>query len=620
MDPTTSYGAVNGNGNQEHTSSISPPAGGKRQRAKRACEPCRLRKRRCDSNQPCNMCVSFDYRCYYEKHPRKRSKIVEASAEQDLDRQPDAFEQPRHEMAPEDRPNSEDVSTLKSMEANSGIAFTGLLGQRLDPAQGKRLFTFGWNVGGGRDEDAEKDDVKGMMDVTHYLNREEMIRLADLYFENVHPLYGFVDRSFVTEQINLRWSPQLSTTKIPDHFFANMAAGGSLFAPATLSNPTTIPTLFEAAKHSLDRTSLVHLPTLLDAQSWLLRSIYLRATFHPHVVHMASCTTLHLVEALGLHQESRSTPNIPSSTTSASRHDTPELRRRTFWIARMLNTWVSFEYGRTRVHLRGINAHLPTPQPGDFTTDYIHLYSLSCTLDPEHTPAASGEGSWDDFLRHLDAYNPPHDAIALSVSNLAMCGYRRLRLSNPNLSPETTTRVIKLGLSGVEAARRMSKKGMPWWHVGNVPFQVVCVFLAMDVRESLARVGEALKVLEEVRGRFGTKALGEAVRTARVLVRLSKKRKDEDSDVLSRSLIKERGDANANANGGAHLPEPKAEDAGMMNEGGGMDVPFEENPTTGSSGDDWSWDVLNNADLDWNFFLTADMPAFEGFVAPDGLM
>lgn len=36
--------------------------GQKRQRAKQACEPCRLRKRRCDGNMPCNMCTQFEYK------------------------------------------------------------------------------------------------------------------------------------------------------------------------------------------------------------------------------------------------------------------------------------------------------------------------------------------------------------------------------------------------------------------------------------------------------------------------------------------------------------------------------------------------------------------------------
>ena len=52
---------------------------------------------------------------------------------------------------------------------------------------------------------------------------------------------------------------------------------------------------------------------------------------------------------------------------------------------------------------------------------------------------------------------------------------------------------------------------------------------------------------------------------------------------------------------------------------GGVPMPFDETPMTASSTDDWSLDVLNNSDFDWNFFLTAEMPAFSSF-APDGTM
>jgi hypothetical protein len=604
MDSAGSLASGNNDG------SNSPPTQGqKRQRAKQACEPCRLRKRRCDSAMPCNMCVSFQYRCYYEKHPRKRSKIVQANAEHDLSNNPDAYI--RHEIAPEDRPGLEDSSTLRYMEANSGIAFTRLLGQRLDPGKGPALFTFGWNLGGRSAGTGSAGGADAAMDIGGLLNQDQMIALARLYFDNVHPLYGFMDKEYVLEQINVRWA-QPSECRLPDHFFANMAGAGALFSDGSLE--AVIPAIIDGAKKDLENSSVMQLPTLVDAQSWLMRCLYLRATEHPHAVHMASCILMHLVEALGLHQESRATPNVPDGDPNHA--SSVETRRRTFWIARMLNSWVSFEYGRTRVNLRGINTQLPTPQEGDYTTEYIHLYSLSCCLDPERD-----DSKWEDFLRQLEAYKTHHDGIELSRANLAMSGYRRLRLSNPTLSVETTARIIKLGLSGLEAAKRMAAKHMPWWHVANVPFQVVCVFLAMDVRESLLHVGAAIRVLEEVVERFRTAAMKEALKTARFLVRLSKKKKDEDSEVLGLSLKRdgEKGDAET----ATQKPETKVSTVHDVINGGaayaGAPIPVGETPATASSSDDWTADLLNNSDLDWNIFLTADMPDLDGF-APDGMM
>ncbi|KAK3046592.1 hypothetical protein LTR09_011940 [Extremus antarcticus] len=583
-DPQADTGATSG-----HTNGNTSPPSQKRQRAKQACEPCRLRKRRCDSAMPCNI------------------KIVEANTVNDLERHPEAYV--HHEVAPEDRTSVEDASTLRQMEANSGIAFTGLLGRRLDPGQGLKLFTFGWNLGGGS-AGGQGSSSAVRMDLAEWVNHDQMVVLAGLYFANVDPLYGFLDKDSIFEQIDVRWTQPEACT-LPDYLLAGLVAGGGLFSDGSLDS--VMPALVDAAKQDMD-ARLTQLPTLTDAQSWLLRCLYLRATEHPHAVHMASAILMHIVEALGIHQESRGTPNVPDGNA-----DSIENRRRTFWIARMLNTWVSFEYGRTRVHLRGINAQLPTPREGDFTTEYIQLYSISCCLDPERD-----DSKWEDFLRQLEAYKCHHDAIEMSKVNIAMGGYRRLRLANPTLSPETTQRIIKLGLEGLEAARRMAAKHMPWWHVGNVPFQVVCVFLAMDVRESLSHVGTAVKVLEEVVERFKTGAMREALKTARFLVRLAKKRKDEDSDVLGLSLKKDNAEAvplNTAQQDGVKISTVHDVINGTGGAMGGMAIPMSETPNTVSSSEDWSLDLLNNSDLDWNFFLTADMPTFDGgFVAPDGLM
>lgn len=569
------------------------------------------------------MCTQFEYKCYYEKHPRKRSKLVEQNEAMHEANSPIAgmrdvigYERPsimRPEPAREDRPGLEDATKMRSMEANSGIAFTRLLGLRLDPSSGPKLFTFGWNLGSGGYETPYTPPV------TDFLDQGQMYNLAQKYFANVHPLYGFLDEQWTMEQLALRWA-RPDMCKIPDHMLAGIAALGLLWSEEVIGNVMT--QLADLAKRALESTSTMQPPCLMDVQSWNLRVLYLRLTDHPHATWMASCTTMHLVESTGIHQEKS---NFTLHAHANDHLNDTEVRRRTFWIARMLNTWVSFEYGRTRVALRGITCQLPTPREGDYTTDYINLYSISCCLDPDRINEAA---QWEEFLRQLEKHAVHHEGIMLSKANLALCGYRRIRLANPTLSNEITNRIISIGLRGLEAARNMAKEGMPWWHVANVPFQVVCVFLAMDVRESLAHIATAMRTLEDVVERFNTIAMKEALKTARFLIRLSKKRKDEDSGVLGQSL-KKGGDAECDPrpenliharksiqmNGDAVMPPQTA------NAVAGVSVPQqpqEITPGTASS-EDWSMDILNNSDFDWNYFLTADMPAFQSF-APDGTM
>ncbi|WPH01693.1 Hypothetical protein R9X50_00454500 [Acrodontium crateriforme] len=596
------------------------PQSQKRQRAKQACEPCRLRKRRCDGNSPCDMCTQFEYKCYFEKHPRKRSKLVEQGALQDGILEPHGS--PEYNLKPrelprEDQPSLEDYSKLKSMEANSGIAFTRLLGLRLDPSSGPKLFNFGWNLG------SRTYAVPAVPSITDFLAQDQMYALANLYFAHSQPLYGFLDQAWLLEHLGYRWGDPESC-RAPDHLLAGVAAMGALFKPRgnSLISPAVLARLVELVKHALEGASTMQPPGLLDIQSWILRVIYLRATDHPHATWMATCTTMHLVESTGIHQVD-SSPALPSQGPEHAVSEADlEVQRRTFWVARMLNTWVSFECGRTRVALRGITAQLPTPREGDYTADYVNLYSLSCCLDPERPNQAD---QWEDFLKQLEFFDAPHDGIELSIANLGLCAYRRLRLASPNLAPELLNRVIGIGLRGLRAARRMAERGMPWWHIANVPFQVICVFLAMDIRESLGRVSTAMRTLEDVVARFDTVAMREALKTARFLVRLSKKRKDEDSDILGQTLKKVGSD------GGESDPQPEnlrlhreglalTSDGSSANGGGGSTAQrMTQTPMTASSNEDWNMDMLNNADFDWDYFLTADMPAFNSF-APDGTM
>lgn len=562
------------------------------------------------------MCTQFEYKCYFEKHPRKRSKLVEQNeALHEMHELHDnanaaSMGMPRihsghfkHEPPKEDQPSLEDATKMRSMEANSGIAFTRLLGLRLDPSSGPKLFTFGWNLG------SSTYVVPYTPPITDFVTCDTMSAMAKLYFAHVHPLYGFLDQQFVWEQLSLRWTNP-EACEIPDHLLAGIAAVGGLFSDGGINS--ILPQIVDSAKQALESTSTMSPPCLFDVQSWILRCLYLRATDHPHATWMATCTTMHLVESTGLHEESNSYVLHPPAGENLGSNET---RRRTFWIARMLNTWVSFEYGRTRVALRGITSRLPTPYEGDFTVDYINLYSISCCLDPERNNQA---GQWEEFLKQLEEYEVHHDGIELSKANLGLCGYRRIRLVNPTMSNETLKLIIHIGLRGLEAARRLAERGMPWWHVANVPFQCICVFLAMDSRESLAHLGTAMRTLEFVVERFHTVAMKEALKTARFLVRLSKKRKDEDSDVLGQSLKK------------AAVEDPQPENLqrpsisrpslnGLTTQNASAGRESNQTPATTSSNEDWSMDILNNSDFDWNYFLTADMPAFNSF-APDGTM
>jgi hypothetical protein len=584
---------------------------------------------------PCNMCTQFEYKCYFEKHPRKRSKLVEQDAVENGIVQASPT---RNATPPREETSQEDVSKMQSMEANSGIAFTKLLGMRLDASAGPKLFTFGWNLGTG------SSSVPIVNPISGFLTQDQMVAMARLFFANAHPLYGILDVEWFMKQVMLRYSSQ-KPVQCPDHLMAGVAALGTLFGDNSLDS--VLPALIDSAKLSLESTSTMQPATIYDVQSWILRTIYLRATGHPHACWMASSITMHLIESCGLQQEKDATSSVMYPPTNDHMNDL-EIRRRTFWIARLLNTWVSFEYGRNRVALRGITSKLPAHREGDFTREYIDLYSISCCLDPDN---ADKPTQWEEFLRQLEQYDAPHDCMELSRANLGLCAYRRLRLGNPNLASDTINRIVAIGLGGLQAARNQANQGMPWWHVANVPFQCICVFLAIDTRESLTHIGTAMRTLEMVVKRFDTVAMKEALKTARFLVRLSKKKKDEDSEVLEKSLKRDittsdpKPEAfkslqpkaknnvpppqpqplnqpqiqNLNQPPHSHPQQPLQHPPIPMMDDHHQQAAWEQGPLTTSSGEDWNMDYLNNTEFDWNFFLSQDIPAFQN-LAPDGLM
>jgi DNA primase len=146
----------------------------------------------------------------------------------------------------------------------------------------------------------------------------------------------------------------------------------------------------------------------------------------------------------------------------------------------------------------------------------------------------------------------------------------------------------------------------------------------------------------------------EALKTARFLVRLSKKKKEEDSQVLEKSLKRDLAESDPQpealqsiqVKAETIVPQQQQQRQAQLQQqqqqvqqlnpqapqqplqqpqipGPMMDdqqqISWEQGPLTTSSGEDWNMDYLNNTEFDWNFFLSQDIPAFQN-LAPDGMM
>ncbi|KAA8645318.1 hypothetical protein EYZ11_009339 [Aspergillus tanneri] len=495
-----------------NTPSASGP--GTRLRAKKACETCRLRKRKCDGRHPCAACVHYEYDCEYGTQPRKRPAPGSTSAATA------SFVQPVIQQS--SRSGSDPGLNQELMESTSGTAFPHLLGMKLNPKDAPGVHGFSWNLG------PRGDPVLQFTNITGLLTEDEMERLAGIYLEQVHPVYAVVEADVLARKISQRWK-KMDSIDSYDSVLCGVAALGSLYSGLEGHGRET--EIVQCAKEMLEATSVMNRPLLHHATAWVLRVIYLRSTSSPHASWMASCTAMHIIEATGVHQD----PQLGSLVYSDTR-DTGgdgETLRRLFWVAVTLNAWIANEYGRSRVSIRGVSCKPPSMRDGDFTADLIAMYQISQQLDPDHVNEPT---DLVDCLAQVEQLSFSHDALKLSQTNLALTIYRRLRVSSISTSNKVLGRIIDFGAMGLRAAVRLAEARCPWWHVANVPFQVVCTLLAMDTRESLSGVGDAMRSLKTVAQCFRTSHIQRAVDVAESLVRLSRRNKERDLDVLKDGL------------------------------------------------------------------------------------
>jgi hypothetical protein len=302
---------------------------------------------------------------------------------------------------------------------------------------------------------------------------------------------------------------------------ASVVALGSLFS---LSNGHMLETtIFSHANSVLEDPIISKLPTTDQVIAWILRTIYLRATTRPHITWLASCTTIHLAEAIGAHHDVSAvllTTSLPGEPVITPRHAGIEQIRRAFRLARSLNTIISYEYGRSSVQLTSITCDLRTSYGADDQT--FQFIDLTQLIPPEKSPPSV-------VLAVLQQVSTPHAPerphIALSRADICFCLYQRLRTKKKALLGPLIAALIRIGTSALEAARSFISLRHPWWHVSGAVSQYVCVPLAIDTKETLSHVREAIGVLEEIVGSTDMHLTRESLNTARVLLRDSAAKK-----------------------------------------------------------------------------------------------
>ncbi|KAH6661913.1 hypothetical protein B0J14DRAFT_312675 [Halenospora varia] len=519
-----------------------------RQRSRRACEPCRKRKIKCDGMEPCAACVGYDYDCVFKQrqipppHSEQAANLVLQGS--NINTTPSSGAKPSVRdppvisesvdgpclaaetfVPPEGGRLIHESIKTRYTSASSAIAFPKILGTSLGLVDPPRLHSFGWNPGKRLEQ-----NFLSQISICDIISADEMRKYAEIYFIELHPFFGFIDKALFFSRSANFWAARNHGSDF-EALMCGVFGLGSYFSGSDASPAEA--RVVEQGRLLLD-LSTAHPPALLSVKhvaAWILRTIYLRCTTRPHLSWIASCTAVHVAEAIGLHREiseQNMTRDMPRLVTSLEK----ELRLRTFWVALGINHFFAAEYGRSRVQLDLVDCKPLVPQDGDLTTRTLAIL--------QSIPGSRmSEGTISDFtvaLNNLAIMSIDSPFLGLLRADACFSIFRMLQASHFGINAtqiEMILEITRVALNGVTFLRTMDK---PWWNVVGTPFHSVCVLLSISTPESFAMIPSSLESLKNVVATYESHLSNEALKTAFTLVRSARSKKSKELDDLDRGL------------------------------------------------------------------------------------
>ena len=504
-------------------------------------------KRKCSGSQPCHACLRYEYQCYFDPHSSKIRRDSYRAADRketsaEVSTLPRASNRPDPTRLVTATEQTESyLRDTPSPQYKSGTNFAQDLKGQLSHDGSRRLKSDSWNLG------VRADSSTDSLSLTDLISIHSAQKFSDVYFEKIHPVYGIISREHYQRKLIRRWGSGCPTTY--DAVLCGVIGLGSLFSGIESARQETV--IIERAKAILENstpTLTAHAPASELASSWVLRCLYLRMAVEPHAAWIASRTTMQLI-AENYHQ----TSNMPRDEFEEGLKSSFCLKTddwngidesRVFWVANVLNYWICTEYARPRSQWEALTKLYPPPlipiHLQDFTPVIVKIYQISIRIARVHGQVPTAEHLLQIIEDISNLLSPDtHDVLLLHKAIQGFCLYRALRSSTSSIPPSVPTQIIQFGSEGVRAALRLAEDKQPWWHIANVPFQFLCVLLAMDTRESLCQVELAMQALRRIAWCFDTSKMRRVVSTAEELVRLSQKKKLDDARTLGRVTMED---------------------------------------------------------------------------------
>ncbi|PKY06805.1 C6 zinc finger domain protein [Aspergillus campestris IBT 28561] len=490
----------------------------KRKRARKACIPCHQRKRKCDAEYPCSTCSTYEYTCRYADNSVTKSPPVVSP--------PVVVGSSTPTTTPTTATTAGifDVQKCRYAGASAAMAFPHILGMALGSDSPPKMHSFAYNFGIRPEEASNAHGLLGKL-----ISEDDLGMFSSVYFSALGPIGDLIDPRIYAQRCRdyYHGAGSTSTAVAFGAVAAGVAALGSFLSPNRHPRESD---LVQYAKVILEDPASMRTLSIDHIIAWGMRVFYLRATTRPNNAWIASCTVMHLCEAVGLHEEDNIQNMASVAGAAAVGHDADRLRR-IFWIAWAGHNMLSYEYDRSSVQFSAVTTQAIIPTPGSVADQFVQMAQIipapNSPFRLDCQPSTLREELFER-VKALDKLRFMHPFLVVTKADLAFCFYRRIYQLKMGFSDEIIQLVIDSGNAAVEAAEQLAGQGLLFWNAIGSVFQYACVLLAIDTPAASVHIPTAFKGLETLVQAADTGLTRKALSMARHLLSLSMARKRKE--------------------------------------------------------------------------------------------
>ncbi|KAJ5950614.1 uncharacterized protein N7479_009027 [Penicillium vulpinum] len=496
----------------------------KRKRARKACNPCHQRKRKCDGEHPCGTCSTYQYQCKYDDNitgtanpPVAKRAVLEG---RNMQIQPPM----ENEGSPSTgkSPGIFEEHKSRYTGASAAMAFPHILGLALGSDNPPKINSTAYNFGLRPEEASNTYGLLGSL-----ISEDDLAFYSDVYFSAMGSILDVMDPRIYAQRCREYYHGPGSPPVAFGAIAAGIAAAGSLLSSVRHSRESE---LLQYAKAILDDSASMRMLSVDYIIAWGIQLFYLRATTRPSSAWVASCTLLHRCEVVGLHKEENIQRIASVAGAATLGYDTDRLRR-IFWVLWAAHQILSYECDRSAVIFPAVTTQAIIAIPGSVADQFVQIVQIipspNSPFQLDSQPLSPKE-ELSERLAALSKLHFTHPFLVATKADLAFCFYRRIYQFKAGITDETIQVVIDSGRDGLEAAEQLASQGRLLWNVIGSVFQYACILLAIDTPASSVHIPTAFKGLENLVRATDTALTRQALSIARHLLGLNiaKKRKE----------------------------------------------------------------------------------------------